>query len=507
MQQAHGKRGVSRHGHRAVGEEHRLERFLARRAVHGPAIAALRVHDEADFVALLRVAGLGLGELDDLRFRERRRRDFRLDAAQDEVAVERAPDGLRGQRRIWQGFEQHAAKRPGRDRRGDGVSLLTGGGPDGEPRSVGLACEGGLARGLHRSGFEQLPRGGGWVELRDESRLPFLNELGQLLLRLDALGLGGLQRLVQLGELGREFGRRDVNGRLGVAAAAIGAHAGQRAGLLDAVEEGEEGIELALGDGVVFVVVAAAAVEGQAQPSRARRLHAVNDGLDTPLLRDEAALAVDAVVAVEARGDERVEVSGSEFWVLSFREQVAGELPHGELVEAHVLVEGFDDPVAPRPHRARAVGLEAVAVGVAGVVEPEHRHALAVARGGEQAIHGALVGVRRPVSEEGVHLGGRGRNASEVEGSAAQECGAVGFGGEFQPVLLQPREQVCVDGIADWRRARALRGHERPVRRVVRALGHPTAERVLLRGGQRLVRLRRGHEVGRGLRAGAFDER
>ena len=78
-------------------------------------------------------------------------------------------------------------------------------------------------------------------------------------------------------------------------------------------------------------------------------------------------------------------------------------------------VEGVDDPVAPAGHVAAAVDVVAVGVGEAGGVEPVERHALAVVGRGEQAVDELLVGVGPIVGEEGVDLGGRRRQAGQVE--------------------------------------------------------------------------------------------
>ena len=70
----------------------------------------------------------------------------------------------------------------------------------------------------------------------------------------------------------------------------------------------------------------------------------------------------------------------------------------------------------------RRVLLVAVAVGVAGEVEPGTRPALAVVRRGEQAIDDALVGVGRGVGEKGVDLlraSAAGRSGPATRGGAA----------------------------------------------------------------------------------------
>ena len=75
----------------------------------------------------------------------------------------------------------------------------------------------------------------------------------------------------------------------------------------DVVEEGEELVELFLGDRVELVAVAAGAAERQAQPDGRGGLDAIDDVLDGVLLGDDAPLAVAAMVAVEPGRDLLVE--------------------------------------------------------------------------------------------------------------------------------------------------------------------------------------------------------
>ena len=144
----------------------------------------------------------------------------------------------------------------------------------------------------------------------------------------------------------------------------------------------------------------------------------------------------------------------------------------------------------------------AVGVGIAGQVEPLHRHALAVLRQRQQAVHLLLVGVGGLVGEEGVHFGGRGRQAGEVEAEAAQQGGAVGLGRGLQSLAFQARQHEAVDRIArplliaDGGQRGALRRHERPVALPLRALLDPFADGGDLRVGERGAGLRRRHAAG-----------
>jgi hypothetical protein len=155
------------------------------------------------------------------------------------------------------------------------------------------------------------------------------------------------------------------------------------------------------------VVVAAGAFEGEAEEGGAEGGGAVVDVVDAVFLLDGAALAFLRVEAVESGGEDLL-VGGA-------GQQVAGELPGDELVPREVAIEGADHPVAPGPHLALAVDLEAEAVGVAGDVEPVDGQALAVARRGEEAVDNAFEGPGAVVLHEGGDFRGRGWQAGEIK--------------------------------------------------------------------------------------------
>ena len=120
-------------------------------------------------------------------------------------------------------------------------------------------------------------------------------------------------------------------------------------------------------------------------------------------------------------------------------------------------------------HMSRCgIDVVAVGVGIAREIEPLHRHALAVLRQGQQAVHLLLVGVGGLVGEEGVDFGGGGRQAGEVEADAAQQGGAVGLGRGLESLAFQARQHQAVDRIArplliaDGGHRGALRAARRP---------------------------------------------
>ncbi len=146
-------------------------------------------------------------------------------------------------------------------------------------------------------------------------------------------------------------GRDDGDRRVVLTVAVARVHGG-------VAEEGGELVEVLLADRVELVVVAGGAPSGKAVPHRHGGFDPVGGVDDLVFRRDEAAFRGGRIAAVEAGGDPLFEGR--------FRQQVAGELLDGELVEGHVGIEGVDHPVAVRPDRAVVVEVEAVGVGIAG---------------------------------------------------------------------------------------------------------------------------------------------
>ena len=139
-----------------------------------------------------------------------------------------------------------------------------------------------------------------------------------------------------------------MGGSLGVAASAVD-------GCL--VEEGGELEVLLLAEGVVFVIVTAAAIEREREPDRSGGLGHVHDVVDAVLFGNAAPFAIDGMVAQEGSGE-----------LLLHRrlgKEVAGELPDGEVVPGNVPVEGVDHPVPPWPLGSFPVALVAIRVQVA----------------------------------------------------------------------------------------------------------------------------------------------
>ena len=96
-----------------------------------------------------------------------------------------------------------------------------------------------------------------------------------------------------------------------------------------------------LGDRIVLVVVASGALHRQPHEAIARGHHAVVDTILSEFLGDRTALKGHAVQAIIGCGHPLI--------LGRVRQKVARELFGQELVVGLVIVEGLEDPVAPRP--------------------------------------------------------------------------------------------------------------------------------------------------------------
>ena len=99
-----------------------------------------------------------------------------------------------------------------------------------------------------------------------------------------------------------------------------------------------------------------------------------------------------------------------------------------ELIEGKIVVEGFDDPVAVRPHVTAAIDRVAVGVSVASLVKPVPTPTLAIVRACEESVYKANPCVGAFVIDKGVSFFGRWEKTGEIEGDPAYESGAVGGG-------------------------------------------------------------------------------
>ena len=118
------------------------------------------------------------------------------------------------------------------------------------------------------------------------------------------------------------------------------------------IKEGEHAVIIGLGQRVEFVIVAASAHQGKAEPGRGGGLAHIHHVVHAVLFGDASPFAIDGMITAKGRRE-----------LLFFggvRQEVAGELPDGEFIVRQIAVESLDDPIAPRPHRSFGVTLIAV---------------------------------------------------------------------------------------------------------------------------------------------------
>ena len=141
-------------------------------------------------------------------------------------------------------------------------------------------------------------------------------------------GSGRSQVTIELRELCSLLPRRHFDERRRIAAAL------RLAGFRHVIEKGEELIVLLRRDWIVAVIVTAGAPYGEAEEHGGGCVYSIHHVLGGVLLRDNATLGVQAVIAIEASGDALRKRWG--------RKQVAGKLLDSKLIKRYVLVERVD---------------------------------------------------------------------------------------------------------------------------------------------------------------------
>ncbi|EDY22388.1 hypothetical protein CfE428DRAFT_0513 [Chthoniobacter flavus Ellin428] len=143
-----------------------------------------------------------------------------------------------------------------------------------------------------------------------------------------------------------------------------------------------------------------------------------------------------------------MEAGGDQLRWRGMRQQVAGDLLDGELIERHVSVEGLDHPVAIGPSFDVVIQVHAVRVGIAGGIQPVTRPVLAVVRRGHQLIDQLLVTIHAFVRHELLDERWFRRQAREIQRNPPHERARIGFRRGRQSVAFQFRQREAIDRVA-----------------------------------------------------------
>ncbi len=69
-------------------------------------------------------------------------------------------------------------------------------------------------------------------------------------------------------------------------------------------------------------------------------------------------------------------------------------------------------------------------------------------RRGEQPFDDALISIRPPIINEVLHFGDGGWEAGQIKAQPSDQGDAIRFGRGFDALILQPRENEMIDGVA-----------------------------------------------------------
>ena len=121
----------------------------------------------------------------------------------------------------------------------------------------------------------------------------------------------------------------------------------------------------------------------ESQPDRARGSNAIEDAVDSELLRINTAFLIDLSVAMKA-GRNTLIIGG-------FRQEVARQLFDRKLIERHIAIQGIHNPVTVLPDLSWSIDRIAIAVRIASLIQPPASPAFSVSRTLQKPIHNLLV--------------------------------------------------------------------------------------------------------------------
>ena len=230
-------------------------------------------------------------------------------------------------------------------------------------------------------------------------------------------------------------------------------------------EDPSQLVVVLLADGVVLVIVATRAGDGESK-------HALGDGVDLLVGHVEGELP--AITFLVTLGTDR-QVTGREKVIgrlrdVPYRKKIPGDLRAHEIVVRFVLVERFNDPVAVTPGvRIGNVVFLAAGLGVPGNIEPVPSPSFAERGRCKELLDDLRIGSLGAITHEGLDfLGGRG-NPAQVEAQAPDEGRLVRIPHRSKGVFLELRQDERVDLVCsppfvlDIGRGRSCDRLERPV--------------------------------------------
>src|SRR5690606_28791003 len=87
----------------------------------------------------------------------------------------------------------------------------------------------------------------------------------------------------------------------------------------------------------------------------------------------------------------------------SIRKQVSGDLPSDKLIIRHILVEGMNDPIPPRPLGAVIIILITMRIGIPGHLHPMSRHFFSIAFLSQELVNDLLIGILAIIGQKAIY--------------------------------------------------------------------------------------------------------
>ena len=245
---------------------------------------------------------------------------------------------------------------------------------------------------------------------------------------------------------------------------------------------------------IKFVIVTRCTARRETEPDSGHRLDAV-------FCVDRLVFGGDRA-ALTRRRQATVETGRHLLLQRRIRQEIAGHLFNGELIEGQILPKRPDDPVAKRPNRTVVVDVDTVRIGVADRVEPLPRELLGRRVRREEPIDSTVVSRGRGIAHKRREVLRRRRQAREIERHAPQQTRRLLRATRLETGRCEGLRDEGVDGIArprlrgaGHRNSRPHGCEQRPVLLIGCPLGDPPLEQGLFLGLERFVRVRGRHDL------------
>ena len=131
------------------------------------------------------------------------------------------------------------------------------------------------------------------------------------------------------------------------------------------------------------MIMTAGTSKSEPKPRLSGCFDSINNRLNPPFFGNDSPFTINSMVSIEAGCNNLISR-----WM---RKHVSSKLLNGKSIKREITIESIYNPITPWPIRTTGVSLIAMAVSIAGGIEPFDCHAFTVVRACQQSVHITLI--------------------------------------------------------------------------------------------------------------------